>query len=493
MIRLKALPVIGVLALAACADIPVQPSAPEALRRNDASLLAAAQADGPSTYILSFKSERVPQDVDAIVASYGGKILFRHERTGLAIVGGLDAAGVAALGAHKELEAMDADAFTRLQPIRTFGKKRDPVDPRQAILYPEQWYLNAVGAPAAWDHQRFGSERTEIGILDTGIDYLNPEFAGLLDLAKSEFFSDNVPVELVPDGIRSLADLNGHGTIVANTAASKAVWTAGVTSNAALVALKVCNIAGDCDLGATLAAVLYAADLGLEVINISSGGIAERRGRKIQPGPSLIRIVEKIFRYAHHRGVTVVASAGNEARNFDVGLDLDGDGDLERIYNLYCDVPNVICVSATGPNFVTTKVVDGEIFIDELQNIDTPTDYTNFGRRVDVAAPGGSIAAVDIGGFALIPILGACSRFIPGIDCGDIPVFVTAGTSFAAPQVAALAALLTEDIKFRRNPFKIAQRIFRTATDCGAPGKDVFCGHGQINIAKALGFEGDTR
>jgi subtilisin family serine protease len=444
----------------------------------------AAQADGPGTYILSFKSERLPSDLAETVAKSGGKLLFAHAPTGIAIVAEVEAAGFGTLSAHKDLEDVDADGYTQLErpTARIVGKSKGNTDPASAAAFALQWNLDVVKAPAAWAHNRFGSRRVEIGILDTGIDYLHPEFLNLLDVDRSAAFVTEPEGVVTDPAALPIADYNGHGSLVANIAASNAVLTAGLTTMTRLVSIKVCDVRGVCPLGSTLAGVLYAADQKLDVINLSLGGALKRGGKKVGGSRAIIRIVERIFRYAHRRGVTIVVASGND------GVDMNAERDSVR---LYCEIGNVICVSATSPNFATTEVIqvgpspaDTIRVIAQYKNVDEPVGYSNFGRRVDVAAPGGGLVALDIGGFDIAWVYGACSGFIPGCESRDTFINGSVGTSMSAPHVAGLAALLVED--FGRNPDDIAARIQRSADDRGPRGRDSYYGFGRVNVERAL-------
>src|SRR5439155_1265869 len=81
--------------------------------------------------------------------------------------------------------------------------------------------------------------------------------------------------------------------------------------------------------------ILYAADHGADVINMSLGGAFPKSA-----APGLVSIFSRVLNYANRRGTLIVVAAGNEA------ADLDRNG---NIYSLYCNSPHVVCVSATGP------------------------------------------------------------------------------------------------------------------------------------------------
>ena len=71
-------------------------------------------------------------------------------------------------------------------------------------------------------------------------------------------------------------------------------------------------------------------------------------------------------------------------------------------------------------------------------------------------------------------------------DATPSPLSGGIGTSWAAPHVAGLAALLVAQLG-HGNPALIRARILQSADDLGEPGIDPYYGHGRINVARALG------
>jgi lantibiotic leader peptide-processing serine protease len=190
--------------------------------------------------------------------------------------------------------------------------------------------------------------------------------------------------------------------------------------------------------------------------------------------------------YALRKGVSaVVVAAGNDS------FDFDHSGNLAQAY---CDVPEVICVSATGPTD------SGPFFVGPFANVDAPAFYTNFGTSaIDVAAPGGNLSFDNNGNVVGISFVhSACATTDRAFDfAGNIvPGFCTSngittagniGTSFAAPQVSGLAALLVSQLGHGKSA-QVRAAIENSADDLGKPGVDPYYGNGRINVARALGL-----
>jgi subtilisin family serine protease len=484
---LPALSALGVLALGACAD------APTTLAPTDAPSRSVASSSERGSYLVRFRGNSIPAGFAARVAALGGEVIFAHAGAGVAAVAGLNDAGADQIAALGGVAAVDADANIELEPLvdgapealeANAAEPASPDNPATAVRFPRQWNLHTIDAPAAWAKGFLGEPSVKVGILDTGIDYLHPDLVGRVDLALSRSFlsaAENARVQAAFPGAHPVADLHYHGTHVAATAVSNAYIAAGVTSKVTLVGLKVCapgtapSFGGSCPTSGTLAAILYGADNGLHVINMSLGGQFNRRQASARggDGPSFLATINNVINYANRKGTTVVVSAGNARAD----LDHDKNG-----YKSYCSAPQVVCVSATGPTGQTT--VNGP-----WQNIDALASYSNFGRSaISVAAPGGNAVSVTAAcsGFTIVtPLLVCRNRVFNSPTSWSGFTIGISGTSMASPHVAGVAALVAGQVG--RSPAQIRARLQQTADDLGQPGVDPAYGHGRVNAARAVG------
>lgn len=438
--------------------------------RNSATGLEAGAAS-TDLYLVVFKSSRgIASGFDRAVEAAGGSIVAAYPRFGFAAVSGLDDSGAATLRKQREVAYVEPNRLLRLDvPDRT-----EPVaiedggiasigDPAAAILFGLQWDLRAIFAHLAWAAGKLGSEDVTVAILDTGLDYQNPDLSGRVDLSRSISLipEDDALVDAQFPGTDYVTDLNFHGTNVGSIVATNAWAFAGVTSMTTLMGVKVCSWEGLCPTLAVLLGIIHAADNGADVINMSLGGSFAK-----SMFPGFVSLINRVTNYARSRGSLIVVATGND------GMDLDHDGDG---YDAYCNAATVVCVSATAPTFALFPV---------YENVDTPTDYTSYGRSaIDVAAPGGDVVPGDDGW--VYQLCSTTSLLFPPCQTG-LFVLGVAGTSQAAAHASGVAALIVAEIGSGR-PAQVKARLEQTADDLGQPGTDPFFGKGRVNAFAAAG------
>ena len=469
-----ALAIVAALALGAC-----QESAPtEASSRMLAASAASLESSG--RYVVVFSAERVPVDFGDRVAALGGSMQSALDSIGVASVTGLSEGAATELAGAADVRAVEPDVATAPPNedvgadvataddavIDLFAAADATASPTTAQFYARQWNLRAVFAPEAWAAGFLGSRDVVVAILDTGIDYANPDLAGLVDLDRSISFVPEDVTRHYP-GRLPFSDLFWHGTAVASAVASNASVLAGVNRYVTLLAVKVADSTNTHTAGRIISGIVYAADQGADVINVSRGS---QRDRRLDPGT--VVAYERAVNYAFRKGALVVSVPFNDA------ADLDHNGDIVR---LPCEAANAICAAATGPTGASS--INGP-WVD----VDAPAPYTAFGRSaVSVAAPGG---AGEVGQFrrfwSLCTTTPSATTGAPACRAHQ-PIAQGAGTSFAAPTVAGLAALLVSQLG-HGNPALIRARILQSADDLGEPGVDPYYGKGRINVARALGL-----
>jgi len=153
----------------------------------------------------------------------------------------------------------------------------------------QQWGLDAIGVAAAWAVTRGAG--VVVAVVDTGVS-LAPDLAGRL-----------LPGWNVIERSDSQADDNGHGTHVAGTIAEvegNGLAEAGVAPEASILPVKVLDAEGTGSDADVAAGIVWAADHGARVVNLSLGG-----------GESSSVLTDAVV-YARHKDVLIVAAAGND-------------------------------------------------------------------------------------------------------------------------------------------------------------------------------------
>jgi serine protease len=315
----------------------------------------------------------------------------------------------------------------------------------------------SVNAPEAWDHARAagapGGRGAVVAVIDSGVAY--ERFRGFRrapDLYKTRFVRgyDWVDRDKHPN------DEESHGTHVTGTIAQKTNNGRGVTGLAygvKIMPLRVLDRDGNGSGTDIARAIRYAAKHGADVINMSVEFDTSERARDI---PEVINAI----RYAHRKGVTMVAASGNE-----------GIGKIAYPAR----ASRVISVGATTAGACLA-------------------DYSNAGRGLDIVAPGGG---QDAALFDSEYDRANCDpsrpdrRIFQETMWGSVRTFRLVGfegTSFSTPHVTAIAAMVIATDRIGRDPSPNAVRrhIMDTARDLGPAGHDSFYGAGLADAAAAL-------
>lgn len=371
-----------------------------------------------------------------------------------------------------------------------------------------QWDMRMISADRAREKAP-GSRKVLVGVIDTGIDGRHPDIAPNFNRELSRNFVTDRPKD--PDGDTLDGpceasgckdpvdrDDDGHGTHVAGTIASpvNGIGIAGVAPGVQLVNLRAGQDSGFFFLKPSLDALTYAADIGVDVVNMSyyvdpwlfncADNPADSRKQRLEQR-AIITGMQRALDYARKKGVTLVSALGNGAT--DLGRPVvdnnspgypRGQEKVRKVTNSCLNVPaeskGVISVSAVGPS--GRKAL-----------------YSDYGvEQTDLAAPGGDLLDGK-GTSAARAILAPAPRDVlrrnRKIDESGKPKTADVvrdcrggacsyyqyleGTSMAAPHATGVAALLIS--RFGKpgkggvtlDPGTVERLLHRTATPTACP------------------------
>lgn len=446
-----------------------------------------AAAPKERSYVLSATSS-LPTNLVQQVQQAGGRVSKTIPEIGAAVVTSSDPnfgknatkiTGVRSVVPSVKVQWIDPS----LETVTGAAVGDPPASGSDDPFFDLQWGHDAVDAPQAWDRGAFG-KGVRVAVLDSGIDADHPDLAPNLNRGLSTSFVDGEGYDVDPKVASS------HGTHVAGTiaAADNNVGVIGVAPQAELVAVKVLSEKnGSGSFEGVAAGIVYAANIDADVINMSLGGTIPGHNYCDEDGvcvngsevAELVNLLKRATTYAYQQDTTVIASAGNSA--------FDRDRDKDQIV-LPADLPNVLTISATGPEGWA---------VDQTTDLDTLAYYTNYGQsNIDFAAPGGDVD-FDLrpGGAANRATWPTCT--VAGVtnECWAFDlVFSTdnngwswkAGTSMAAPHASGVAALIIGQNGGSMKPSQVESALRASVDDLGKPGNDDYYGAGRVNAYKAV-------
>jgi subtilisin family serine protease/putative cell wall-binding protein len=397
---------------------------------------ALAQSSGPSAGAepVQASGKQLPAETaefapDRVVVKWreAGKGPQHEKARGLARIaemrlpGGPAVLSTSGRGVQQVLDELRADpAVEYAEPDYLISVANEGAAAAVAVNDPgngNQYALNHMRVRDAWSLSKGGNNI--VAVLDTGVSYVHADLQGRV-----------LPGHNFVGGNSNARDDNGHGTMVAGIIAANAnngTGIAGISWSDKILPVKVLNSSGGGYASDLTAGIIYAADQGASIINMSLGGF----------GWSQFTL--DAINHAWSKGAILVAAAGNNGRE-------------QHFYP--ASYPNVISVSATQRD-------------DEFSN------WSSFGPGVTVSAPGASIYTTNCGG---------CSTTSAG---GTSYIWIS-GTSFATPNTAGVLALIKARYPSWSNQ-QVVNRLTATVDDLGYPGWDNRYGHGRVNALRALG------
>lgn len=424
-----------------------------------------------SNFMVITKSETLPEDFEIQLSAYG-KIVRSIPEIGIVVVKSAISDFEKRVAKLSEVQAVVPDLIVKwIEPTEYFIEENPPSIGDDEWFFGYQWGLDAIDAPEAWN-EGYTGKGARVFILDSGIDAEHPDLAPNLNT--------DLCASFVPGESYNAADgfYFHHGTHVAGiiSAADNSFGVIGVAPESEIVAVKVISEStGSGAFSWINAGIVYAANNGADVINMSLGATIYRNGfyydeeEVLQKMPAsyyqmIILATKRAIDYAFKKGAVIVTSAGND------GLNMDGNGSL---FKLPAGLQKVITVSATAPDYWYGYQMND---IDPL--FDVPSSYTDYGKSfIEVAAPGGDFDFYDSPNWEYDMVLSTSSG--PSF-------YFAAGTSMASPHVAGVAALIIGKNGGEMDPSEVTKQLFNTADKIDGNGISAYFGYGRVNAFRAV-------
>ena len=300
-----------------------------------------------SKYIVKMKPGKTLASVQTKVQSYGTFSTFKKQDVILDDTYVVELKGTGKMTTAALSQVGNLSDVEYIEPVVKYKALSND------IQSPYQWSLNNDGREVSKKGADIHNDElqnliknrnlkeTLIAVIDTGVDNTLADLKGKVRMEQGKNFIDQ-KVDAFDD--------NGHGTHVSGIIAAQSnngYSMEGINPVAKILPIKVLDSSGAGDTDKIAAGIIYAADKGAKVINLSLGI------------NTYSRTIEHALNYAASKGVIIVAASGN-------------DGDM---LSYPASSKYVISVGATN-------------------TYDIVSDYSNFGPTLDMVAPGTGIPSL---------------------------------------------------------------------------------------------------
>ncbi len=520
-----------------------------------AALPGAAAASEPAQNYLVFYKDGGSAAAQRAAEAAGGTVQGRDDKLGYLVVRASDPEKI---GADPSVIGVTLDrpigktagapaASGASVSAGTRSTEHVPSAPGGDPLSGRQWDMKMIGATPTGSYAKArGSRKVLVGVIDTGVDGTHPDIAPNFNRALSRNFVVDQPTDengktldgpCEHKGCKDPADVDddGHGTHVASTIGSpiNGLGVSGVAPDVSLVNLRAGTDSGFFFLKPTMDALEYAADVGVDVVNMSfyvdpwtfncANNPSDTNRERLEQR-AILEGMRRAVKYARAHGVTLVSAIGNE------GLDLGkvksdtsspdfpkGAEKKRSVDNTCINVPaeldGVISVSSVGPggrkaSYSDYGVEQTDIAAPGGDMFDGGTDFKGASREILAAAPENVLRAKGLIDAAGKPKTSSVIR-----DCHDGKCAYyqyMEGTSMAAPHVTGVAALIIGRFGkpgkggLQMDPAQVERLLYAAATPKGCPAprtyrygtgesqlcegptaKNGFFGHGLVDAARA--------
>src|SRR5215207_1610622 len=314
----------------------------------------------PTRYVVVYDLNASPAVARGAVARAGGRVVRENVKVGVAtaissrhdfLAKASRESALAGVARNKPLGSVGKPAFRKfsakqlkaqiragkgLRPLRHAGTYLGGPGQHEPLAA-KQWDMRMINAtPEGSYSKERGDKKVLVGVLDTGVDASHPDIAPNFNRALSRNFTVDIPsaggfvidgpCEVEPDhSCTDPADVdeNLHGTHVASTIAApiNKLGIAGVAPDVSIVNLRAGQDSGYFFLQPSVDALTFAADHGIDVVNMSYfidpwwmncvNNPADDSTEKLEQR-TIIAATQRALDYAHLHGVTMIAAEGNE-------------------------------------------------------------------------------------------------------------------------------------------------------------------------------------